>query len=152
MTRPAPPGRERADDNVARPPGLVVLAILAAAGAGILWFTLAIATGLIFHFLPGAAFLAGAWTYRWRSGGGRATGPHVAIVLFAGAAATSVAILALVVAGRRLDSEWATAAVAAAGALLAATSLRWPGLRPGDRGTPESALTSTPGTSGADRT
>jgi len=147
----APSGRERSDGNATRPHGLVVLAILAAIGVGVLWFALAIATGLVFHFLPGASFLAGAWTYRWRSGAGRAPASDVAIVLVAGAVATVVAILALVVAGRRLDSEWATAAVAATGALLAATSLRWPGSRSGDSVTPESAATSTPGSRGADR-
>jgi hypothetical protein len=137
MTRRSPSSRDAA------------LAVLAAFGVGVLWLALAIATGLIFHFLPGATFLAGAWTYRWRTRGARATWLHVAVVLVAAAVATAVALVALAAARRPLDSDVATAGIASIGALVTAVSLRWPGSRPDDPVTPEPATSSTFGTAGA---
>jgi hypothetical protein len=111
--------------------GVLALSILVASAAGLLWFVLATATGLIFHFLPGASFLAGAWAYRWRPGTGPAPWSHVAAILVAGLVVTAVILGALGATGQPLDDARMTVAVAAAGALLASgwLRLRWRGLR-----------------------
>lgn len=46
-----------------RPPAWAVVTS-ATIGAGILWMVLSIATGLIFHFMPGAPILTAVWVQR----------------------------------------------------------------------------------------
>jgi hypothetical protein len=138
MTRTVLPRPGRTAGAAGKPVRAVALAFLAATGAGVLWLALSTSTGLIFHLMPGAPVLAGAWAYRWREGRGPAPWLRVALILVAATFAASAAVLTLVAAGRPLDDPAVTAAVAAAGALLAAAWLRWPGARTDDAARPDS--------------
>jgi hypothetical protein len=105
----------------------VPIACLAAVGVGAGWFALALATGLIYHLLPGAPFLAVAAAYRWRAGRRRISGIGAAVLLAVAAATSAATLVALHAAGRSLDAAAATAAVAVVGALAA-----WAWLRRGE--------------------
>lgn len=105
----------------------VAPALAAAAGVGLVWFVLSVATGLIFHVLPGATFLAAGWVFRQTAIGRRATGAEVA-VLFTGAASTTGAgLVAVSQAGGALAAPIEIAAVIVAGALIGLYWLRRPG-------------------------
>ena len=82
------------------PEAALVAGWLTASAVGAAWLALASATGLIYHFAPGAPFAAAAFAYRWRSGGGRVPGGRVAALLLGAAAATAAALLALHAAAR----------------------------------------------------
>lgn len=104
--------------------------VLAVAGAGAtvaLWIILASITGLVYHFLPGAPFLAAAWVFRQVEHGRRATWPEMAVIVTVGAAASVLGGLAAASIGRELDTPAATGLVALAGvALSVAWLLRGP--------------------------
>lgn len=118
--------RDPAPGGASRRVGPLAAAVLAAAAATIVWLVLAQATGLIFHFMPAAPFLAGSWAYRARAAGARAPGLDTAAILLVAGALAAVGIAALVASSRPLDDPPLTAAAAAGGALLAAAWLRWP--------------------------
>jgi hypothetical protein len=123
------PHRGQAPGGASRRIGPLPAAALAAAAATIAWLVLALATGLIFHFMPAAPFLAGAWAHRARSDGARAPGLDTTAALLVAGALAAVGIAALVAMSRPLDDPPVTAAAAAGGALLAAAWLRWPAAR-----------------------
>lgn len=106
------------------PEAALVAGWLTASAVGAAWLALASATGLIYHFAPGAPFAAAAFAYRWRSGGGRVPGGRVAALLLGAAAATAAALLALHAAAHPLDAPAVTAVVAAVGAAASAIWLR----------------------------
>ena len=127
-SHPGPRGGQ-APDSPALRLGPLSAAVLAAAAATTAWLVLAQATGLVFHFMPAAPFLAGAWANRARSAGAQAPGLDTAAALLAAGTLAAVGIAALVAAARPLDDAPVTAAAAAGGALLAAAWLRWPAAR-----------------------
>jgi len=102
----------------------IAAAVVAIAATVTLWVVLAAVTGLIFHFLPGATFLAGTYIFRLADGGRRATMPESAAVLLAGAIGTSIGLLAVQALGRDLDAPLATLLVIVAGAAMAMVWLR----------------------------
>ncbi|MEO8252583.1 MAG: hypothetical protein ABI578_08935 [Chloroflexota bacterium] len=104
----------------------LVLALLVSGGTGAMWFLLAMATGLIFHFLPGATFLAATWTVRWREGATPMPWIGVGIILIGASTATAATLAALVAAVRPLDEPALTATVTLAGAAFATVWMRRP--------------------------
>lgn len=108
----------------------VILAAVGAAGIAGLWVVLAAATGLIFHLLPGATMLAAAWIFRHLGSSRRASWPEVIGIVGSGLLATGAGIGAVTAIGRPLDPAPLTAAVAAAGALIALVWLRRDGVLP----------------------
>lgn len=121
----------------------LVLALLASGGTGAMWFLLAMATGLIFHFLPGATFLAATWTVRWRQGGTPMPWIGVGIILIGASTATAATLAALVAAGRPLDEPALTATVTVAGAAFATVWMRRPSASKDRIVTQDSALPSS---------
>lgn len=108
------------------PPATAAL-LLAAAGAGAtmgLWIALASITGLIYHFLPGAPFLAAAWIFRQVEGGRRAAWPELAVMVAASASAAAIGVLVVASIGRELDPPAITGLVALAGAAISVVWLR----------------------------
>lgn len=83
------------------------------------WLALTTATGLIFHFLPGATFLAAAYVFRFLEHGRRASPLEIAVLISGGAIGSAIGLLAVRLLERPLDDGWATALVVIAGAALA---------------------------------
>lgn len=109
--------------------------VLAVAGTVAAWILLAAATSLIFHFLPGATFLAAAYAFRWRTGARRAGRREIGTILAVGGAGTAIGLGAVAGIGRELDGEALTALVVVAGAAIATIWLRRGPVR-GDGGRP----------------
>lgn len=106
-------------------PGAPATALLAALAAATAWYVLASATGLIFHFMPAAAPLAGAWVLR-RVACGR-TRPWVGLAVWAGSVALALAATAVIASSRLpLDDPATTAGVFGLGAVAGAWLLRRP--------------------------
>lgn len=99
-----------------------LLAFVASGAAGAAWLGLAVATGLIFHFMPAAPSIAGAWVLSRRRGGPGSRSIATAILLFGVLTAFGVAML-LAIQDRPLDEPWATAIVIVAGVLIGARLL-----------------------------
>jgi peptidoglycan/LPS O-acetylase OafA/YrhL len=97
-----------------------------------LWLVLASVTRLIFHFLPGATFLAGAYAFRLAARERRASRLEIAAVLIASAVATGVGLIAVPVLGLELDEPPITMLVVGAGAVIGTVLLRR-GAGPDDR-------------------
>lgn len=74
-----------------RHPTMLSLAVIATAGA--VWFGLASATGLIFHLMPAAPSIAGAWVLSRGPVGSRSRFPRAATLLFGALTASTVALL-----------------------------------------------------------
>lgn len=126
MSTPTPI-REAASLAVrASPTTALALALLASIGTGAAWFGLATATGLIFHFLPGATFLAAGWTFRRRSGGAATSWTLLGMILVGATIASAVTLAGLIATGQPLDEPLLTAAVVVAGAAIAVAWLRRP--------------------------
>jgi hypothetical protein len=100
------------------------LAMVVAASAGLTWYGLASLTGLIYHFMPGAPFLAAAGALRWRAGPRPLAWARIAILLGGAGLATLATLLALQAAAKPLDAPAITATVAAGGAVGAGAWLR----------------------------
>lgn len=93
------------------------LGLLAAAASAGIWIVLALVSGLIFHLLPAAPPLVGAWAYRAAGGSRRA---RAAIVLASAGVALSLLASGLLAAAQRpLDDAWFTILTQLAGAALA---------------------------------
>ena len=108
-----------------RPATAALLLAVAGAGATVaLWIILASITGLIYHFLPGAPFLVGAWVFRQAEHGRRATWLEIAVIVTVGTVASILGSLAVASIGRELDAPAATGLVALAGAAMSAAWLR----------------------------
>ncbi len=105
---------------VRRHPTLLSLTAVVAAGA--MWFGLAAATGLIFHLMPAAPSIAGAWVLTRRRVGLGSQLTSAAILLFGALAASGVAVI-LAVQNLPLDEPWVTALVIGAGVLIGARLL-----------------------------
>jgi hypothetical protein len=131
--RPALSGEPATEDGL---PGSLerllppAMAFAAAVAAGLLWYALSIATGLIFHFMPGAPFLAAAAAFRWATGSRRATWAEVAGLLAGSSLVTAAGLLAVPAGGGTLDDVAPVAAVVLGGFILALAWLRRPGGRP----------------------
>jgi len=104
--------------------GPLTLAICGVAATVGLWILLASITGLIFHLLPGATFLAATWIFRQVEPERRAGWPDVAVIVVAGAVGTALGAAAIEGIGRELDAMPITWLVAAGGALIAMAWLR----------------------------
>lgn len=102
----------------------LALAGVGVAAAVVAWIALASATGLVYHFLPGATFLAGAWVFRQAAPSRRASLPELAAIAAAGATGTVLGVVLVTGIGRELDTAPVTSLVAASGALIAAVWLR----------------------------
>ena len=103
------------------------LALGAGALVGLLWFSLSIATGLIYHFMPGAPFLAAAAIFRWATHSRRANRTEIAEILTGSLIVVAAGLLAVPAAGGSLDPPALVAAVSFGGFVLALTWLRRPG-------------------------
>jgi peptidoglycan/LPS O-acetylase OafA/YrhL len=99
-------------------------ALIAVAATVGLWLVLASVTHLIFHFLPGATFLAGAFAFRFAARERRASRLEIAAVLIASAVATWVGLVAVPALGLELDEPPITMLVVAAGAVIGTVVLR----------------------------
>ena len=102
----------------------LALALGGAVCAGLLWFVLSIATGLIFHFMPGATFLAASGVLRWTARDRRATPVDAAVVIAGGAIVTAAGLVAVRAAGGSLDKPAEIAVVIVVGAAIALAWLR----------------------------
>lgn len=102
----------------------LALALGGAVSVGLLWFFLSIATGLIFHFMPGATFLAASGVVRWTALGRRSTWAEAAVVIAGGAVVTAAGLIAVRAAGGALDKPAEVAAVIIVGAAIALAWLR----------------------------
>lgn len=150
--RPQPGSRlPRASGDASGRVGPLRAAVIASAAATIAWLVLALATGLIFHFMPAAPFLAAALAYRARSAGPRAPGLDTATVLLVAGALAAVGVALLVAASRPLDDPPMAAAAAAGGALFAAAWLRWPAARRESAAAPIAAADPNPDRHATDR-
>ena len=108
-----------------RPGAATLLLAVAGAGAAVgLWIVLASITGLIFHFLPGAPFLAAAWVFGQVERGRRAAWPELAVMVAASASAAAIGVLVVASIGRELDPPAITGLVALAGAAIGVVWLR----------------------------
>jgi hypothetical protein len=96
----------------------------AAIATGLLWYALSIATGLIFHFMPGAPFLAATFVFRQLLGNRPATWLEVVVILTGGLLVVTAGLLAIQAGGGALDAPELVAAVIAAGAVAAVFWLR----------------------------
>ncbi len=93
------------DERVAPSPRLALAAALAGATAsGIAWYVLSMATGLIFHFMPGAPVVAAAFVFRHVIGSRRGTIPEVVAIVTGGLAVVSAGLLAIRAGGGSLDA------------------------------------------------
>ena len=102
-------------------------ALGAAALVGLLWFGLSIATGLIYHFMPGAPFLAAAAVFRWATHSRRANRTEVAVILAGSCIVVAAGLRAVPAVGGSLDPPALVAAVTIGGFVLALAWLRRPG-------------------------
>lgn len=103
------------------PTAAALVAVAATLG---LWLVLANATRLIFHFLPGATFLAGANAFRLVAREPRASRLEIAAVLVSSAVATWVGLIAVPALGLELDEPAITMLVVAAGTIIGTVLLR----------------------------
>ncbi|MEW5990457.1 MAG: hypothetical protein AB1736_03810 [Chloroflexota bacterium] len=97
-------------------PGLVALP----------WLGLSVATGLVYHLLPGATFLAAAWAYRAAGGGRPAPLRDMLVALAASAGVTEAGLLVIPVAGGTIADPAELIAVSVGGAVAAVAWLRRP--------------------------
>lgn len=111
------------------PTAAALVAVAATVG---LWLVLSASTRLIFHFLPGASFVTGAYIFRLVAGGPRAGPLETAALLLASVVGTSAGILAVPALGGELDAPPVTLLVVAAGAAIGIIWLRR-GAGSGDR-------------------
>ena len=100
--------------------GLAGAAMVAAAA---LWYGLSIATGLIFHFMPGAPALAGAWVFR-TAARRPASWPEAALLAAGAALASLFGSIAIPSGGGSLDAPLLVAAAFVGGLAIAALVLR----------------------------
>lgn len=121
MTSKVSSGSQPADPpgTAARSAKPLVFAWAAVLAMVAVWLALATQTGLIFHFLPGATFLAAAFVFRSLEHGRRASLLEIVVLLFGGAVGSAIGLLAVRALGRPLDDDWATTLVVIAGAALA---------------------------------
>ncbi len=107
--------------------GSVVPLVLAAGGVAAMvgvWVVLASMSGLIYHLLPGATFLAASWVFRQVEHGRQAAWPEIAVIVATGALGTTTGVLLVGAIGRELDAAPITWLVAIGGALVGAGWLR----------------------------
>lgn len=97
--------------------GAVRLGLLAAIAATAIWILLALVSGLIFHLMPAAPPLVGAWVYRLA--GGRRLFREAVLLAGAGIGLSLLGIGLLAAAARPLDDGWFTVLTQVAGAGLA---------------------------------
>lgn len=137
--QPAPEGtRARpVDSGLASLSPALGLALGAAALVGLLWFGLSIATGLIYHFMPGAPFLAAAAVFRWATHSRRANRTEITEILTGSLIVVAAGLLAVPAAGGSLDPPALVAAVSIGGFVLALTWLRRPGSASVGRSSPD---------------
>lgn len=109
-----------------RRPAIWSVALAGAAVAATVggWLVLAAMTGLIYHFLPGATFLAASSVFRTVERGRRASIVELVAILVASGLGTATGLLVVPALGRELDSPMGTALVVVAGALVATVWLR----------------------------
>ncbi len=91
-------------------------ALLGAVVAALAWYSLASATGLIFHFMPAAPPLVAAWLVR-ELGGGSIERRRALIVWAGSLTVAAAATTAVAAAGLPLDSRALTAGVLGLGAV-----------------------------------
>ncbi len=91
----------------------------ATVGAGILWLVLSIATGLIFHFMPGAPMIVAIWVRR-SYGPDRPLGsPSLAAHIAGGIGVTAATAAVIATAGGSLDALWLMVVVTIVGTAIA---------------------------------
>jgi hypothetical protein len=130
MTAHEPDLTERTETTTpASPRRALVLAVGAAAALVALWYALSIWTGLVFHFMPGAAFVAATWVFRSQTPRRPATWVEVVVVVGTAGLLTAVGLVAVHAAGGALDRPAEIAAILIAGVAIAITWLRRPAAR-----------------------
>lgn len=117
----------------------LLLASAAVAATVALWLMLAATTGLIFHFLPGATFLAATYVFRLLEGGRRVALPEQAALVAVGAFGTAIGLMGVTSSGHELDGPLLTSLVVISGAALATiwsrrASVPGSSMKPGERG------------------
>lgn len=103
----------------------VSLALAGAVAAALVWYALASATGLIFHFLPAGPTLVAAWIVRSADDRPPSRGRRAALLALGVSVALAMALV-LAAQGRPLDEPPLTALAIAAGVGIGAWLLRTP--------------------------
>ncbi len=103
----------------------VSLALAGAVAAGLVWYGLASATGLIFHFMPAGPTLVAAWIVRSAVDQPLSRGRRAALLAL-GASVALVTTVVLAAQGRPLDEPALTALALAGGMGIGAWLLRTP--------------------------
>lgn len=99
----------------------LMLAAAASALVGAAWFGLSMATGLLYHLMPGATFVAAAWAFRTRAHR-RARVREATFILSIAAAVTAAGLILIPEAGGVVGETLENAIVIGAGFVLAT---RW---------------------------
>ncbi|MEK6720965.1 MAG: hypothetical protein AABZ33_09900 [Chloroflexota bacterium] len=110
-----------------RPRAVAVVTSAAALGAGALWFTMSVATGLIFHFMPAAPIVAAVWVHRAYGPDAPIPWPSLWAHIAGGLVVAAIAGAAIARVGASLDGELLVGAVLVVGTGLAI----WVGRRRG---------------------
>lgn len=115
--------------TMASPRQALVIAVGAAVALVALWYVLSVSTGLVFHFMPGATFVAATWVFRGQTHRRPATWGETAVVVAGTGLLTALALVAVHAAGGGLDRPAEIAAVVVAGAGIGMIWLRRPTAR-----------------------
>lgn len=104
----------------------LVAAVVAPGFLWLPWLGLSVATGLVYHLMPGATFLAAAWAYRATGGSRPAPWRDVIVALVGSAGVTAGGLLLIPAAGGAIAGPAELIVVTLGGALAAAAWLRRP--------------------------
>ena len=102
----------------------LAVAQAAAVAIGLLWYVLSVATGLIFHFMPAAPFLAATFAFRRSTGNRQAGWTEAVAIVVGGLLLVAAGLVAIGAGGGTFDVSVFVAAVIAAGAAIALIWLR----------------------------
>ncbi len=108
----------------------IVLAIAGSGLVGVVWFALSMATGLLFHLMPGATFMAAGWTFRSLVRQ-RATNLEGVLLLGVAGLVTAAGLVAIPAAGGFVGDAVENLIVVSAGLVLGARWLLRTGTAPG---------------------
>ncbi len=103
----------------------VSLALAGAVAAALVWYVLASATGLIFHFMPAAPTLVAAWIVRWADHQPPSRGRRAGLLVLGASVALATTVV-LATQGRPLDEPPLTALALAGGVGIGVWVLRTP--------------------------
>lgn len=104
----------------------VSLALAGAVAAALVWYALASATGLIFHFMPAGPTLVAAWIVRSADDQPPSRGRRAALLALSASVALATTVV-LAAQGHPLDEPPLTALALAGGVGIGAWVLRTPG-------------------------